>query len=119
MAIVRVDQLDVFQTAHSLVLSVYRLTATFPSYEQFGLVSQMRRAAVSVPANIAEGFKRRGLRDKVHFYNMSQGSLEEVRYYLRLSVDLRYTALDENMSQLIDEATRMLHGLIESIERRS
>jgi four helix bundle protein len=57
MAIERVDQLQVFQTAHQLVLSVYQLTAKFPSDEQFGMTSQMRRAAVSVPANIAEGFK--------------------------------------------------------------
>lgn len=82
MAIERFEDLEVWQCAHAMVLLVYRMTATFLGDERFGLVSQMWRAAVSVPANIAEGFKRRGARDKVHFYNISQGSLEEVRYYV-------------------------------------
>src|SRR5260370_40394871 len=78
MGIERFEQLEVWQRAHSLVLNVYRTTSTMPSDQKFGLISQMQRAAVSVPANIAEGFKRRSRADKVHFYNMAQGSLEEL-----------------------------------------
>ena len=86
--ILRFEQLEVWQEAHKLVLMVYRVTKKFPSDERFGLVSQMRRAAVSIPANIAEGFKRRGIQDKIRFYNTSEGSLEELKYYFILSKDL-------------------------------
>jgi four helix bundle protein len=68
-----------------LTLFVYQVTAAFPKTELYGLVSQMRRAAVSVPANIAEGFKRRKNPDKARCMNIAQGSLEEVRYYLGVS----------------------------------
>ena len=74
-------QLKVWQDSHALVLDVYKFTASLPAEERYGLVSQMRRAAVSIPANIAEGFKRTGQKDKAHFYNIAQGSLEELRYY--------------------------------------
>jgi four helix bundle protein len=81
-------QLEVWQEAHKLVLDVYQLTQGFPGDERFGLTTQMRRAAVSVPANIAEGFKRGGIQEKVRFYNISEGSLEELKYFLILSKDL-------------------------------
>ena len=81
-------QLKPWQEAHELVLMVYQVTKGFPADERFGLVVQMRRAAVSVPANIAEGSKRRGIQDKVRFYNIAEGSLEEVKYFLILSQDL-------------------------------
>src|SRR5487761_1567522 len=90
MPIERFEDLEAWRRAHELVLAVYRASGTFPSHERFGLTSQMRRAAVSVPANIAEGFKRRTKKDKVHFYNMAQGSLEELRYYWILARDLKY-----------------------------
>src|SRR6185295_220484 len=82
--------LVVWQKAHQLVLAIYGLTATFPRYELYGLSSQMRKAAVSIPANIAEGFKKRGKADKARFMNIAQGSVEESRYYLILAADLRY-----------------------------
>ncbi len=119
MAIERFEQLEVWQFSHAVVLAVYRLTSAFPDHERFGLTSQMRRAAVSVPANIAEGFKRRSPRDKIHFYNISQGSLEEVRYYVRLAVELNYMHPDEQLAQRIEQTARMLHGLMASIERNS
>ena len=72
----RFEQLDDWQAAHGLVLRVYEATSTMPTDQKFGLISQMQRAAVSVPANIAEGFKRGGRADKVLFYNIAQGSLE-------------------------------------------
>ena len=82
------EDLLVWQKAHAYVLDVYKITEGFPKSELFSLTSQMRRAAVSIPANIAEGFKKRGPRDKVRFLNTGQGSLEESLYYLILSNDL-------------------------------
>jgi four helix bundle protein len=75
----------------------------------------MRRAAVSVPANLAEGFKKRGVRDKLNFYNIAQGSLEELRYYLILSKDLGYVSDNHDMVEATEEIARMLHGLIASV----
>ena len=115
----RFEDLTVWQKAHELTLKVYRVSARFPREEQFGLVSQMRRAAVSVPANIAEGFKKRGGRDKAKFYNISQGSLEELRYYLILSRDLGYTTNTNEIDAGLDEVGRMLHGLIASVLART
>jgi four helix bundle protein len=82
--------LTVWQKAHAFVLGVYRLSARFPSIETYGLSAQIRRAAVSVPANIAEGFKRRGRSDKARHMNIAESSLEEARYYLLLAKDLSY-----------------------------
>ncbi|MEJ2048211.1 MAG: four helix bundle protein, partial [Dehalococcoidia bacterium] len=76
--LVSFQQLEVWQEAHKLVLAIYELMKGYPGEERFGLVSQMRRAAVSIPANIAEGFKRRGIAEKVRFYNLAEGSLEEL-----------------------------------------
>lgn len=112
----RFQDLVVWQKAHQLVLRIYEVTKSFPDNEKFGLISQMRRAAVSIPANIAEGFKKRSEKDKAKFYNISQGSLEELRYYLILAKDLKYLDNIEELSDLIDEVGRMLHGLIRSIE---
>lgn len=112
------QQLEVWQKAHQLALAVYRVTKGFPADEKFGLVVQMRRAAVSVPANIAEGFKRRGQADKMRFYNTSETSLEELKYYFILSRDLEYLA---NLEQLMADAemvSRMLYRLIESVNSR-
>ncbi|GJQ57924.1 MAG: hypothetical protein SCALA701_07250 [Candidatus Scalindua sp.] len=77
------QELVVWQKAHELVLSIYRFSKDFPKSEMYGLTSQIRRAAISVPANIAEGFKKRGKADKCRFMNIAQGSLEECRYYLK------------------------------------
>ncbi|HKI77739.1 MAG TPA: four helix bundle protein [Ignavibacteriaceae bacterium] len=82
--------LIVWDKAHKFVLQVYKDTKHFPREESFGLTSQFRRAAVSVPANIAEGFRRRGKKDKIRILNISEGSLEECKYYLILARDLNY-----------------------------
>lgn len=111
MALERFEQLEVWQHAHALVLLVYKATAHFPSDEKFGLVSQMRRAAVSVPANIAEGFKRAGLKDKAHFYNIAQASLEELRYYFMLCRDLGFPLEYEDVAAKADQIGRMLYSL--------
>ena len=108
------EDLDVWKKAHGWVLGVYRLTEGFPKHELFGLTSQLRRAAVSVPANIAEGFKKKGKPDKARFYNTAQGSLEECRYYLILSRDLGYGDTVPLMKSL-EEISRMLEGYTRSM----
>jgi len=115
MGLERFEQLTVWQQAHALVLGVYRITSTMPADQKYGLISQMQRAAVSIPANIAEGFKRRSRADKIHFYNMSQGSLEELRYYFILCRDLGYKLEYEKVAKQADDVGRMLGGLIKSI----
>ena len=75
------EDLYVWQKAHTFVLSVYKVTRHFPADEKFGLTSQFRRAAISIEANIAEGYKKIGKYDKLRFYNIAQGSLEECRNY--------------------------------------
>lgn len=101
------QELVVWRKAHEFVLGVYRLTSAFPKVETYGLTSQLRRAAVSIPANIAEGFRRRGRPDKARFMNVAEGSLEECRYYLVLAQDLGYCETSE-LSASLDEVGRLL-----------
>ena len=112
-------QLQVWQRSHALVLRTYELTKSFPSDERFGLISQLRRAAVSVPTNIAEGSKRRTNQDYARFLNMSESSLAETDYLFFLSLDLGYVAPDvaEPMISEIDEISRMLYRLRQKVER--
>ncbi|RME97323.1 MAG: four helix bundle protein [Chloroflexi bacterium] len=116
--ITRFQQLVAWQEAHKLVLEVYRVTEKYPDGEKFGLVSQMRRAAVSTPANIAEGFKRRGQRDKVHFYNIAQASLEELKYYFILSTDLNYLENHQALMAQAESVSRLMYRLMISIEQK-
>ncbi len=118
MSIEKFEQLDVWREAHALVLEVYRGTSKLTSEEKFGLVSQMRRAAVSVPTNIAEGFKRRGAGDKVHLYNVAQASLEELRYYFILCRDLGYKLEYAAVAAKAEHVARMLYGLVHAVEGR-
>jgi len=111
------EDLIVWQKSHELALEIYKITKDFPQDEKFGLVSQMRRAAVSVAANIAEGFKRRTTKDKINFYNTSQSSLNELEYYIVLIEDLRYADSLDKIKFLIEEVGKMLNGLISSINR--
>ena len=106
--------LVVWQKAHELVLAIYRLTDSFPDREKFGLSHQMRRAAVSIPANIAEGFGKRSQAEKARFLNIAEGSLEECRYYLILTQDLGYGKTDSLMSTL-EEASRLLNAYARAI----
>ena len=99
----------VWQKAHQWVLAIYRITEKFPKHELFGLVSHLRRAAVSVPANFAEGFSKRSKMDKARFYNIAQGSLEESRYYLILARDLGYCDTSAHNAQAL-EVGRMLYA---------
>ncbi|MGD1157370.1 MAG: four helix bundle protein [Terriglobia bacterium] len=111
--------MEVWQAAHKLVLDVYKNTQTFPVEEKYGLVSQMRRAAVSVPANIAERFKRSGRRDKVHLYNIAQASLEELRYDFILCRDLGYGTNDGGMTEQAEKVSKMLYGLVRAVDAKS
>jgi four helix bundle protein len=103
------EQLIVWQKAHQFVLGVYQLTESFPRKEIFGLTAQIRRASISIPANIAEGFKKRGRADKVRFLNIAQGSLEECRYYLILTKDLHYGDVSQLYVQL-EEVSKLLEA---------
>ena len=101
--------LIVWQKAHRFVLTVYKYSENLPKAETYGLTSQLRRSAISIPANIAEGFKKRGKADKARFMNIAQGSLEESRYYLILSQDLGYGETSESMMQ-IEEVSKLLES---------
>jgi four helix bundle protein len=108
--------LIVWQKAHQLVLAVYRYSDNFPGKEMYCLIPQLRRAAISVPANIAEGFKKKSKTDKVRYMNISQGSLEEVRYYLILAADLGYGNSDK-LSDDLNIVSKMLEGYMSSIRK--
>ena len=107
--------LIVWQKAHRFVLAVYPLTAKFPKSEIYCLTTQMRRAAISIPANIAEGFKKREVSDKTRFLNIAQGSVEECRYYLILTQDLGYGATAD-MEILLEEVSELLVAYASAIE---
>ncbi|MDQ2937244.1 MAG: four helix bundle protein [Acidobacteriota bacterium] len=108
------QDLIVWQKAHEFVLGVYRISKVFPREEVYGLTSQFRRAAVSIPANIAEGFKKKGRPDKARFMNVAQASLEECRYYLLLTSDLGYGDTKKLMVQL-EEVSKLLGGYTSAI----
>jgi four helix bundle protein len=104
----------VWRKAHDFVLAIYTFTASFPKPETYGLASQMRRAAVSVPANIAEGFRRRGRADKARFMNVAEGSLEECRYYLILAQDVGYGD-PADLTSTAEEVSRLLSAYAAAI----
>jgi four helix bundle protein len=106
--------LVVWQKSHAAVLEVYKLTRRLPKEELFGLVSQMRRSAVSVPANVAEGFKRKGKADKARHMNIAQASLEELRYYFILCADLSYLPPGA-IGDRLEEVARMLDSYTQKI----
>ncbi len=110
-----------WQRAHAFVLSVYHATKNFPDYEHFGLTSQFQRSAVSIAANIAEGYRKDGMSDKLRFLNIAQGSLEECRYYILLSYDLNYISLDtyNNMNASIEETSKLLNAYYRGIKERN
>jgi four helix bundle protein len=105
----RFQDLLVWQKAHQFVLALYNYTGAFPAREIYGLANQFRRSAISIPANIAEGFKKRSKADKARYFNIAQGSLEETRYYLILSNDLGYGDSTELMI-LIEEVSKLLNA---------
>ena len=118
MTISRFEDLEVWRAAHQLTLGVYRLTESFPPKESYGLSLQMRRASVSVPSNIAEGFGRTGKREKIQFYNIAQGSLSELRYYCILAKDLGFLRDNSDQLESCNHIARMLQSLMGRIRER-
>ena len=106
--------LIVWRKTHQFVLEVYILTKIFQKEEVFALTSQLRKAAVSIPANIAEGYKKRGKNDKVRFFNISEGSLEECKYYIILSKDLEYISNDDFLVSAV-EVSKLLNSYSKAI----
>jgi len=117
MGMTNVRQLKVWVKAHEVVKAVYRLTLSYPREERYSLVDQMRRAAVSIPSSICEGFIRAGAKDKGRFYNIGRASAEELKYYLYLSKDLGYIQSSDAVDGQLDEVCAMLHRLWESVLR--
>ncbi|MBR6963460.1 MAG: four helix bundle protein [Prevotella sp.] len=107
-----------WQFAHQFVLQVYIVCKTFPPNEQFGLVSQFQRAAVSIAANIAEGYRKLSKADKLRFLNISQGSLEECRYYILLAFDLGYIDrnTEDSLNQIIEKTSWYLNAYCKAIK---
>jgi len=108
------SELIVWQKAHRLVLEVYKSTKYFPKEEMYGLTSQIRRASISIPANIVEGYRRRGKADKAKFFNVAQASLEEVKYFLILSNDLDYIK-ENHFETLTEEVGKLLDAYMKKI----
>ncbi len=108
------QDLVVWQKGHEFVLGVYKFSECFPQKEIYGLTSQLRRAAISIPANIAEGFKKKGKNDKARFMNIAQGSLEECRYYLILAQDLGYGESKDLIFKL-EEVSKLLERYYSAI----
>lgn len=111
-------ELIVWQKAHQFVLNVYTLTKQFPKEELFGLTSQFRRTSISIAANIAEGYSKKGLKDKIRFLNIAQGSLAECEYYLRLTRDLGYVNMTKQESDL-EEVSKLLNAYSRAIKKNS
>jgi four helix bundle protein len=114
------SDLKCWQLGHLLVIDIYKITKTFPSYEVFGLTGQVRRAIISVTSNIAEGFSRRTAKDKTHFYSMAMGSISEVLNQLLIARDLSYITESDFLTLKVRliEVQKMISGLIKSANTR-
>lgn len=113
----RFEDILAWQKAYNFVLLVYKALGNYPKDEKYGLCSQFQRAAVSISANIAEGYKRVGKADKLHFLNFAQGSLEECRCYLHLSKDLSYISEEtyRSLYASLEETSKLLNGYCKGI----
>jgi four helix bundle protein len=112
--------LEVWKKSHQLVLEIYRITSTFPKDERFGIISQLRRAAYSIPANMAEGFGRRSTKELLQFLAISNGSIEEIRYFLFLSCDLSYLGRPEfdSLEKKLNAIAQMIAALSRSLKSK-
>ena len=112
--------LIVWQKAHQFVLAIYNVTKQFPKEEIFALTSQVRRAAVSIAANVSEGHKKKTVPNQLNYLNISEGSLEEVKYYLILSKDLNYIQETEYLALFnsAEEVGRLINGYEKFISKR-
>jgi four helix bundle protein len=108
------EELIVWQKAHQFVLEIYKLTENFPKYEIYGLTSQLRRAAVSIAANIAEGYKKKDYKNKINFLNIAESSLQECRYYIILANDLNYID-NQKLNNDLNEIAKLLISYAKAI----
>ena len=115
------EKLTAWQKAKELAVAVYQIANKFPQYEQYALSSQIRRAAISVPSNIAEGTGRVSVKEKIHFLEISYGSLLETYCQLQIAVELNYISLDdlEAIKSLFFETSRLISGLRNSYASKS
>ncbi len=113
-------KLNVYHAAKQLVMDVYNISRKFPAQEQYGLTNQIQRAAVSIPSNIAEGMGRFSVKERLHFIEISYGSLMEVMCQLEIAQQLNYTTLEQlaDEERKITEIAKMLIGLRTSLERK-
>jgi len=113
--------LECWQQAHEFVKAVYAVTKHFPEDERYGLTSQFRRAAVSIAANICEGYRKLSCADKLRFMNIAQGSLEECRYYIILACDINYIdrTTYEDLENLVSQVSWKLNGYAAGIRRNN
>ena len=120
MASISFKNILAWQKAHEFVIKVYKTTKTFPECERYVLCSQFHRSAVSIPAYVAEGYKRLGTDDKLHFMNISQRSLEECRYYVLLTKDIGYINqhTHDMLNADIEEVSKLLNGYCKGITHR-
>ncbi len=112
--------LETWQKGHELVLDIYRITKDFPKEELYGIVSQLRRAASSITANIAEGFARYHFKDKIRFYYQARGSAAEVQNFLLLSHDLSFINKEvcNGLMEKSNNTRQLINGLIRSVEKQ-
>ncbi|MBT5337631.1 four helix bundle protein [Candidatus Falkowbacteria bacterium] len=112
--------LKAWQRAYKFTLKVYEVTSDFPAEEKFGLISQIRRASISITANIAEGFSRYYFKDKIRFYYQARGSLSEVQSFLLVSrgLNILESSFCEELVNHADEVKRLINGLIKSIQKQ-
>lgn len=115
----RAQDMDVFKLSHSLTIEIYKLTEKFPPEEKFGLSTQMRRSAYSIPMNIIEGASRLGTKEYRQFVGIARGSAGEMSYQLLLSKDLGYLSEQAYVSlkERYDRVAKMLTGLIKTLKR--
>ena len=114
------DELTIWKESHKLVLDIYKVTAKFPKEEQYGLISQIRRAAISIPTNIVEGHSKGSGKDFIRFLYISRGSLEEIKYLLQLSKDLNYinNHIFEELFQRLSKLSLQLNNFIKYLQTR-
>jgi four helix bundle protein len=119
--ILSIENLDVFKISHALTLDLYKLTTQFPSEEKFGLTSQIRRASSSVCANLMEGGHRNNTREYRQYTGISRGSVGELKYHLLLAKDLKYISNEnyEKHSASLDRISRMLYGIVKTLEKQT
>jgi len=111
-------ELNVWKKSHNIVLAIYRKIKDFPKEEKYGITSQMRRSAISVPANIAEGYRKKSKSEKIHFFEISLCSLQELQYYIYLCKDLQLINDDfyDKLNFDLDEVGKMLTSYIKAID---